>query len=217
MERAHSDTATALASFEERLDSSESDLAKTQTSLKSLELADSATKVSHQQFVGMTTPSKDVYTGQDARREPDRENGFARGNGLPRGYGRDNYRDNYDRGSCGRGPASRDWTDRDFPAKDSARGFDRHNDPLPALNSSTPMGEARFRRNHTQRSLFVEGRDMASKLWLSKYHGGGIDDNDDSSSIEKRVNKLEDSLKSLHDNLGRKMEDIIGILESESP
>ena len=57
---------------------------------------------------------------------------------------------------------------------------------------------------------------MASKLWLSKYHGGGIDGNDDSSSIEKRVNELEDSLKSLHDNLDGEMEHIIGILQSES-
>ena len=176
MEKAYSHTATTLSSFEERLDSYESDLAKTKTRLTSFESADSTAKVSHQQFAEMATPSKDVYTGQDARRETDHENGYARGNGLPRGYGRnqDSHRDNYDRGPGGRGSTGRDWTDQNFPAKDSARGYDRHNDPLPALGSSTPMGGARFNGNNTQRSSFTEGTDMASKPRLPKYHGDGI-------------------------------------------
>ena len=54
---------------------------------------------------------------------------------------------------------------------------------------------------------------MASKLRLPKYYGDSVGDSDESTPIEERVNKLEDSVKSLHNNLDEQMENIIGILQ----
>ena len=57
---------------------------------------------------------------------------------------------------------------------------------------------------------------MASELRMPKYHGDGISDSDDSTPIEERVSKLEDSVKSLHDNLDKQMENIISILQGRA-
>ena len=57
---------------------------------------------------------------------------------------------------------------------------------------------------------------MASKLRLPKYYGDSVGDSDESTPIEERVNKLEDSVQSLHNNLDEQMENIIGILQGRA-